>query len=158
VVGAEDDRAERTLAEPVGREARVAEHRSWPVPRLSEVQLHADAKNAVQDIGEVRRDLRVGEVVAPSLDDVRGEKWWGRSRWTIRACAVTTEPMVRAVAIRGSCGYLRGYRPGRSLEPAGQVGGVRKGRLVLPQLARRRLIRHQGLIACRLECQAWRSS
>ena len=69
---------EGALAEPVGRQPRVDEHWSWPVPWLAEVQVHRFAQEHVQQFGEIRRDGGVGEVVALPLDNVGG-KARGRS-------------------------------------------------------------------------------
>jgi len=59
VIGVEDDRLERALTEPVGREARVAEYRSGPVPGLAEVKLYFGAQE------EMEKELSIPSGVGP---------------------------------------------------------------------------------------------
>src|SRR6185312_8104801 len=73
VIGIEHHCPEGTLAEPVRRQARVAEHRPWPVPWLGEVEFHHSAQEQLQKHPEVRSSRLVGEVVALALDDVGPE-------------------------------------------------------------------------------------
>jgi len=44
-----------------------------PVPGLAEVQFHRSAQSPLQDVREVSRYRRVGQVVALALHDVGGE-------------------------------------------------------------------------------------
>lgn len=60
VVGVQDNRLERLLAEPVGRQSRIAEYGPGPVPGLAVIQFHRSAEGQLQQIGEVRRYRRVG--------------------------------------------------------------------------------------------------
>ena len=73
VISIEDDRLERALTEPVGREARVAEYRSGSVPGLAEVKLHFGAQEEVEKFLEVRSYGLVRKVIALALDDVAGK-------------------------------------------------------------------------------------
>lgn len=54
VIGVEDDRLERALAESVGREAWVTEYRAGTMPGLVEVKLYLDAQEEVEKFSEVR--------------------------------------------------------------------------------------------------------
>jgi len=73
VIGVEDYRLERSLAEPVGRDAWVAEYRSRPVPGRAEVKLYLRAQEEVEELSEVGGRGLLGKVVALSLDDVAGK-------------------------------------------------------------------------------------
>lgn len=73
VIGVEDDRLERALAESVGREAWVTEYRARTMPRLAEVKLYPGAQEEVEKFSEVRRNGLLGKVVALALNNVAGE-------------------------------------------------------------------------------------
>jgi hypothetical protein len=73
VIGIKDDCLERALTEPVGSEARVAEYRSGPMPRLAEVKLYLGAEEVVEKLFEVLGNGMVGKVIALALDDVAGK-------------------------------------------------------------------------------------
>ena len=75
VVSIKDDSLEGPLAEPVGRQPRIAEHGSWPVPWLAEVEFHLNAEGQLQKPGEVWLHRWLGKVVALAPHDVGGE--WG---------------------------------------------------------------------------------
>jgi Adenylate and Guanylate cyclase catalytic domain len=73
VISIEDHCLEGALAKPVRRQARVAEHRPWPVPGLAEVKFHHSAQEQLQKHPEIWSNRLVGEVVALARDDVGRE-------------------------------------------------------------------------------------
>src|SRR5262249_4735086 len=80
LVRSEHNGLERSLAEPLRRQSRIAEHRSLSVPRLAEVEFDRAAKQKVEQVDEIR----FSQFVAFALHDVRREicgrghdlVWW----------------------------------------------------------------------------------